>query len=270
MIPDPSPGMSGIFICSECDFKPEGIKKHFQERDALLKKMADVMGEKYPSPPSFDSDFWGGKKPELILEPKEEMNPYLADVFSLVDGNEYAIRDQMLMSASKYLMPLSIGRHRYVYKYAWAIPCKAALEAIAKHSPIVEVGAGSGYWASLLSKVGVDIIAYDIAPENVHLSKKHHRWKWFDVKKGDEKSVAAHSDRALFLCWPPYNEDMAFNCAKQYKGDVILFIGERNGCTGTEEFFDYLDEHFELEDSIELPVWLGLHDALYIYRHKKS
>jgi len=48
---------------------------------------------------------------------------------------------------------------------AYAIPSTEALEALAGLGmPLVECGAGTGYWASLLRARGVEITAYDIAP----------------------------------------------------------------------------------------------------------
>ena len=47
---------------------------------------------------------------------------------------------------------------------SFGIPSAAALEAIARHGPIIEVGAGTGYWAGLLQAMGVDIIAFDAEP----------------------------------------------------------------------------------------------------------
>ncbi len=46
-----------------------------------------------------------------------------------------------------------------VSKYSWALPNEELLTEIASRSPIIEIGAGNGYWASLLSKKGADIIA---------------------------------------------------------------------------------------------------------------
>lgn len=46
-------------------------------------------------------------------------------------------------------------------KYAWAIPNNKALDILKHYSPIVEIGSGKGYWASLLRRQGVDIICYD-------------------------------------------------------------------------------------------------------------
>ena len=40
------------------------------------------------------------------------------------------------------------------------------LQAIQRNSPfgLVELGAGTGYWAALLRKMDVDVIAYDLRP----------------------------------------------------------------------------------------------------------
>ena len=46
-------------------------------------------------------------------------------------------------------------------KYAWAIPDERALHILARFSPLIELGAGRGYWARLLRDRGVDIIAFD-------------------------------------------------------------------------------------------------------------
>jgi hypothetical protein len=48
--------------------------------------------------------------------------------------------------------------------YAFAVPNKEVLREISKHAPIVEMGAGTGYWASQIKNLGVDIVAYDVKP----------------------------------------------------------------------------------------------------------
>jgi hypothetical protein len=57
-------------------------------------------------------------------------------------------------------------------KYAWAIPDARALRIIKHFAPVVEMGAGTGYWCYLLRQNGIDIVAYDLfggAPEQVCL-----------------------------------------------------------------------------------------------------
>jgi hypothetical protein len=51
-----------------------------------------------------------------------------------------------------------------VQRYAFAVPTREALETISQYAPIVELGAGTGYWAWLLRRRGVDCVAYDLAP----------------------------------------------------------------------------------------------------------
>ncbi|DAZ92387.1 TPA: hypothetical protein N0F65_003770 [Lagenidium giganteum] len=47
-------------------------------------------------------------------------------------------------------------------KYSWAIPDERALQIIKHYGPIVEMGAGTGYWGCLLKVRGVDIVCYDL------------------------------------------------------------------------------------------------------------
>src|SRR5215471_9090998 len=51
-----------------------------------------------------------------------------------------------------------------VRRYAFAIPTEAALSVLARFAPIIELGAGTGYWAHLLRRRGVDCLAFDAAP----------------------------------------------------------------------------------------------------------
>lgn len=261
MVPDPSRDFRGKMICVECDLTPEAIKKLYQDVFGRMSRFARDI-EEIPgfSPPR-----------EKTFEPVSEMNPYLADVFSLVDGDEMALKDHLFGTSHKYGMLLSLARQRYVYKYAWAIPSKQALDAIARYSPIVEIGAGSGYWAHLLAKLGVDIVAYDVSKTNQYMGSYNRFHKpWFEVREGDEKSVKGHADRALFLCWPPYDDKMAVNTLKQYKGDTVLYIGEgKGGCTASDAFFNLLTKNFSEEDNVDIPVWFGIHDRLFIFKRNK-
>lgn len=74
---------------------------------------------------------------------------------------------------------------------------------------IVEIGAGAGHWQRELTKLGADIIAYENG-EEIPLPQ---RVLVGDVKTGDQRMSAKHSDRTLFLCYPPQTE-MAFESAR--------------------------------------------------------
>jgi len=55
-------------------------------------------------------------------------------------------------------------RPELIAKYAFSIPVIGILEIIADYSPLVEVGAGTGYWAMCLTEVGAEIDAFDLQP----------------------------------------------------------------------------------------------------------
>jgi hypothetical protein len=84
--------------------------------------------------------------------------------------------------------------------YSYAVPNMDAIAAIEKHAPILEIGAGRGYWARLLRDHGVPILAYDqIADEPSLMSIQ-----WTEVLVGRGKQIAPHyPDHTLMLCWPP-------------------------------------------------------------------
>ena len=58
------------------------------------------------------------------------------------------------------LLPLAY-RDWFVIYFAWAIPSAEALQYISALSPIIEVGAGSGYWAHRIAAIGGEITAFD-------------------------------------------------------------------------------------------------------------
>jgi hypothetical protein len=54
-------------------------------------------------------------------------------------------------------------RHALVDRYGWAIPTDEAIAALVELSPLVEIGAGRGYWAHLLRQAGADTSSPTIA-----------------------------------------------------------------------------------------------------------
>lgn len=97
--------------------------------------------------------------------------------------------------------PNTLDRHACVARrYAWAVPTSEAVVLLAQHGPLVELGAGTGYWAWIVRQCGVDIVAYDIAA----IAKT-----WVEVVTGDETCLDQYPGRTLLLCWPPTDSPLA-------------------------------------------------------------
>ena len=157
----------------------------------------------------------------------------------------------------------------FATKYSWGIPTSEAIAEMASYSPIVEIGAGNGYWAHLLRKGGVQITAFDNFSLNFNDENKFREF-WSNVLPGNEKSVLEHQDKTLFLCWPQDNNSMAADILSLYEGQYLIYLGEaRGGATANEDFFDQLEKDFILTKSIKVPNWPGYSDRLNFYKRKR-
>jgi len=139
------------------------------------------------------------------------------------------------------------------------------------NKPIIEMGAGKGYWASLLNEYGVKIECFDkyVVAKNKSTDQQEAFYK---IKVGSYEKLKKNKYEyyALLLCWPPYGEPFAFNCLRTYQGDTVIYIGEdAGGCTGCNKFHDELDKWWELVETVSIPCYTGIYDQLYIYKRKQ-
>ena len=177
--------------------------------------------------------------------------------------------------------------------YSWGLPSDAALACIARcagATGVVEVGAGTGYWARVLSRRGVDVRAYDAAPVDcVSAHNGHHVLlahtsppPFAAVFRRDARdAAAAHPRRCLLLCWPPPEDDeslppearsMAADALGAYKGATVCFVGEgapgapgggapdgappaASPATAGPMFFSMLARDWMLQTHMPLPRW---------------
>lgn len=161
-------------------------------------------------------------------------------------------------------------RHNLASQYAWAIPNEEAIETLVKYSPIVEIGAGTGYWASLVREAGGVIFPFDSAPPHKGTNAFRHKVEFMAVLEGSVEVLDRFRDFTLFLCWPPYNESLAYNALKRFKGKYLIYVGEgAYGCNGTNEFFDELKENWKEIKTVRIPQWDGIHDYFEIYERKR-
>lgn len=134
-------------------------------------------------------------------------------------------------------------RNELALKYAWAVPNEDVLRLMKDFAKgYVEIGAGTGYWASLLLSMNIKVDAYD-----------DNSWKmsdpgklWSPVHAGGPEMAAKHPKSALLLVWPPYKSSMGADAIAAYLkagGQRLVYVGEGwGGCTGSDEMFELLGE----------------------------
>ncbi len=185
-------------------------------------------------------------------------------------------------------------RMEAVRRHAFAVPTAAALDAIrrvARHG-VVELGAGTGYWAYVADQQGIDVLAVDIEPAPSPASKWFaHVRPWYPVVRGDHTVAAEHPDRALLLVWPPIDEAWPLDAVDRYRaagGRHVVYVGEPpGGGTGDDALHARLglldgcnhctygvesapcvcdiDARWHEVASVELPHWPGFADDLHVF-----
>jgi len=164
------------------------------------------------------------------------------------------------------------ARNAYTHHYAWAIPSYEAIIAIAAFAPrILEVGAGSGLWASLLKMAGVHVQATDAQHNSTHWVPTYTQGKYYRVQAMNHRRATRtyRNDYALMMCWPPYDTAMSHESIERHVGDKIVYIGEGDyGCTGTARMHQLLDRHWNVKERIYIPTWTMVSDSLTLYTRK--
>jgi hypothetical protein len=199
-------------------------------------------------------------------------NPYY-EHWRRAGGEMFAYDPPLRLGGSfnpRLVRQVFMHRDEGIQTYGFAVPNQSAIELIARHAPIVEMGAGTGYWTWLLRQLNVDVIAYD---KQLVVEGGDNQFKfkkpWTEVVQGSTEALVQHPDRALLLCWPDYASPFAEQALRAYSGNTLISIGEGwGGCTGDDGFFELLGKEWELVDEHSIPQWDGIHDSIEVYQRK--
>lgn len=144
-----------------------------------------------------------------------------------------------LLEARERLGPLTWDdpiRVELVRRYAYGVPTEESLAAIVHASPngVVELGAGTGYWARLLNDRGVDVVAYDRCPPPSPRNRFFgvESLCWYPVSIGDERIIEFFPERTLLLVWPSWKESWSSAAVARFHeigGTALVVAGEGPG-----------------------------------------
>ena len=185
---------------------------------------------------------------KLNQAPIPLLNPY-EDLFQLLLGQD----PQLFLSSGS----ISSIRKKLIWAYSWAIPNSEGIHAISRYSPLVEWGAGTGYWAWLLSQTGAQVLAFDREPQQ--------RPHWYPIERGSETVLAQYSEHALLMCWPSFESEMASLALDAYQGKSVIYVGEWNGRTADRVFHQKLKTSWKQVNEIEIPRWPGFLDRIFFF-----
>jgi len=208
----------------------------------------------------------GTKHDQLV--PDRVSNPYWELVRHLPSEDSGAFGDGVTPYGYTHGLD-RLHRDDLVTRFSWAIPSPGDMAWLAHRlegRPLVEAGAGSGYWAWQATQVGIDVVAYEPTPPADN--KFTGEVEYFPLTRASGVTAAAeHPDRALLLCWPGYGAPWAAEALAAYRGDTVVYVGEpEGGCCADDDFFAGLDAGWELlEYSPFHRTWWGIHCRMMLF-----
>lgn len=173
-------------------------------------------------------------------------------------------------------------RDEHIARFGFAILDAATVEAILetlRGRPVLEVGAGKGYWSHELRKAGADAIATDptdwlnsIYLNGRQLPDNSPAETWPVEQLTGLEALAKHGHgRALMMVWPPYDQEWPTDVLRAYQGDSFVLSGEgRGGCTGADSLFDALDRDWSEETTISNPQFGYINDSVTFYQRNET
>jgi len=151
-------------------------------------------------------------------------------------------------------------RAELVQEYSWSIPNEDLVREIAEYSPLVSIGAGTGYLEALVRQVGGDIIATEPKPKK----------EWIAMERlNHTEALEKYPERNILLSWPPYNSRMAAEVIEKMKSSTLFYIGElEGGCCGDKRFWKILEKKFEVVKYVGVYQWPYINDIGVVYKRK--
>lgn len=175
-------------------------------------------------------------------------------------------------------------RNSYITNYGFSIITKELIDELKEFigdRKVLEVMGGNGYLSRCLHEAGVDIICTDTNEwaTSKKVSSRYQNWvnTWYPIEQLDAvEAIEKYNDRdVVIMSWPPYCEptdvDVLNECL--WRGKTLIYIGEgEGGCTGTDQFFEIVDDlgdkgkvrhNLYSGTTFDMLQFFGMHDQVF-------
>ena len=164
-------------------------------------------------------------------------------------------------------------RDAFVARFGFAVLTGRAIskliDLVGEDAQIVEVGAGSGYWAYELGGAGLDVRPTDPGHmDDMWSGLRPNEYGVVECLTGAEAVEEYDPGFTLMMVWPSM-DSWAAETLETYEGDQLILCGEdRDGCTGTDRLFDILEAGWEEAGRISIPSFPRIYDSLTVWRRR--
>jgi len=188
--------------------------------------------------------------------------------------------------------------------YPEFIPTDSAIETIKEHGEILEIGAGAGYWAHVLSEAGCEIMPTDMLPTDVEQPEDSSFWKnigtgknnlislprtgvhsvnqakwsddisedeypnipWCEVEIADHSIVDEFPDKTIMICHPVIEKWTEDMLNRINPNQKFIFIGRWYPSNNAmPKFFEELTT-WDLLDRFPVYDWGNMHAQGYVFQ----
>lgn len=158
-------------------------------------------------------------------------------------------------------------RFDYIKQFGFMIPCAELLDKLGEMSPIIEIGAGSGYMTALMRHRGIDVIGTNPTKGETYgfkLASYDHN----QLSLQGKSAVRRFRDRTVFCSWPSLNETW-FRQALQtmHIGQHLIVI--REDACAEDTAWAYIDKCFTME-YLEIPTFDFINDIALVGIKKRQ
>lgn len=223
-------------------------------------------------------EFYISKK-ELDFDQLVKAYPFIYDFFILNTFSKESWKKVISLSrdfSTGIYLKLFEFRHWYCANVSWSIittELLTQLKEVVKDKKVLDAGCGVGYLTSLLRKEkNCDLTAIDNKTYN-HIHQK-------DIDKeiinGNYLDLPIEDFDIVILSWPVMDSSENPNDLQLLKrmksNSILIYIGEGSGgCTGSENFHDYIYEYLNIHNSVEMfngtfISFEGIYDSISIYQ----